>query len=119
MIIMLYDEALKHLDIGKEILSAESGDLESAHKAIVKAQDIITELMVSLDFDKGGDIAKTLFNLYMFFNKQLMEANVKKDPSVLTSIRGLLSELRSAWAEIIVNSAATGGGVENGINIAG
>ncbi|MDR1804020.1 MAG: flagellar export chaperone FliS, partial [Treponema sp.] len=78
LIIMLYDEAVKCLDRALElmVLSIEGkkdpGNIEKISKSIVKAQEIITELTVSLDFDQGGEIAKSLFSLYTWFNKELL-----------------------------------------------
>ena len=54
LIVMLYDEGLKQLKIAEGELGKEQSKLDVAHNAIIKAQDIITELMVSLDFEKGG-----------------------------------------------------------------
>ena len=74
--------------------------------------------MVSLDFDKGGDIALKLFGLYRFFNDQLMEANVQKDAAPLRSVRHFLNELRDAWAQIL-GKVPVQSGTTTGINIAG
>ncbi|MDR2589267.1 MAG: flagellar export chaperone FliS [Spirochaetales bacterium] len=100
LIVMLYDEAVKQIDLALKGLETRSKKLDSVHNAISKAQDIVTELMVSLDLDKGGDIGQSLFNLYMFFNRQLMEANVQKSPQPLRSVRNLLAQLRDSWAQI-------------------
>ena len=66
---------------------------------IIKAQDIVTELMVSLDFDKGGQIAKNLFGLYLYMNRRLIEANIQKDTGILDEVKKLLTELRAAWID--------------------
>jgi flagellar protein FliS len=126
LVIMLYDEAVKHLDRGLELLGAgtsgkvDPGKIEKIGKSILKTQEIITELMVSLDFEQGGDIAKNLFSLYTWFNKELLEANVKQDVRRITIIRNMVNELRGAWAEIIAKTAAD---MVNrpvgGVNIAG
>ena len=126
LIVMLYDEAVKHLDRGLEILNLNTGgkqkpgNIEKITRSVLKAQEIITELIVSLDFEQGGDIAKNLFSLYTWFNKELLEANISHDAHRITSIRNQLSELRSAWVEIAskANSETTGKTV-TGVNIAG
>jgi flagellar protein FliS len=74
--------------------------------------------MVSLDFDKGGEVAHNLFSLYMYFNRQMMQANLKKDAETLTSIRSQLNELREAWDQII-NKQGGSGESSGGVNIAG
>jgi flagellar protein FliS len=120
LIVMLYDEAIRRIDEAAGQLDQGSRKLDAVHNAIVKAQDCITELMVSLDFQKGGELAHNLFSLYVFFNRQLLDANMKKDASLLQQVRGLLSELRDAWHQI----SAKGGGEDRetgsgGVNIAG
>ncbi len=115
---MIYDEAVRQLDYAMEELGKSSPRFDLASNAIIKTQDLITELMVSLDFEKGGDIAQNLFSLYMFFNKQLMEANVKKDVDILKNVRRLVSDLRDAWHQAI-NKTQVKGQSSGGINIAG
>ena len=121
IIVMLYDEALKQIDVALKGLESETRQLDRIHNAICKAQDIFTELMTSLDFDNGGELAQNLFNLYMYFNNQLMEANVKKDVSYLRQVRPLVESLREAWQEAAKNTGDTdaGGGPRQGLNISG
>ncbi len=118
LIVMIYDEAIRQLDIATSELSRATPQLDVASNAIIKAQDLVTELTVSLDFDRGGNIAKGLFSLYMFFRRQLMEGNMKKNPELLSAVRSMLAELREAWVQI-----AKPGLEENtpvtGVNIAG
>jgi flagellar protein FliS len=126
LIIMLYDEAGKNLDRGLELLSLNAGgkknpgNIEKISKSIQKAQDIITELIVSLDFEQGGEIAKNLFSLYVWFNKELLEANISQDIDRIRAVRNQLNELRSAWAEIAAKAGSeTAGRAVTGVNIAG
>jgi len=126
LIIMLYDEAVKQLDLGLDLLSMECGgkknpaNIEKISKAILKAQEIITELTVSLDFEQGGEIAKSLFSIYTWFNKELIESNITHDVHRIMQVRNQLSELKSAWAEVASkNSSETAGKVVTGVNIAG
>jgi len=124
LIVMLYDEAVKQLDVALELLGLnKSGKrdpsrIEVIGKAIIKARDIITELMVSLDFDQGGEIAQNLFALYTWFNKELMEAHMSVDIARITDVRNMVNELRGAWVETSAKTSAQGRPVE-GVNIAG
>ncbi len=118
LIIMIYDEAVRQLDYAIEALEGKPQKFDLASNAIIKTQDLITELMVSLDFEKGGEIAQNLFSLYMFFNRQLMDANVKKDVAMLKSVLGFVSDLRDAWHQAI-NKTSVKGQTPGGINIAG
>ena len=125
LIIMLYDETVKSLDRALELLvlsdegKKDPGNIEKISKSILKAQEIITELTVSLDFDQGGEIAKSLFSLYTWFNKELLEANISQDTRRITAVRNQLGELRSAWVEIAAKTPETTGKSVSGVNIAG
>ncbi len=70
-------------------------------QALKKAMDIIDELLGSLDYEKGGIIARNLQALYKYMNKRILLADVKKDLAGLDEVIGMLAELLSAWKEII------------------
>ncbi|MFO7850553.1 MAG: flagellar export chaperone FliS [Spirochaetia bacterium] len=118
IIIMLYDEAIRELDKAVSLLDENTKELDKVNNSILRAQDMVTELMVSLDFDKGGEIAQGLFSLYMFFNRQMMQANVNKDMEPLKIVRSQLAELRESWDQII-NKSGNGKQSSGGVNIAG
>ena len=120
LIVMLDDGAIKNLNLAIDTFDNEHRKYDVVSNAIVKAQDIISELMVSLDFDKGGEIARNLFSLYTFMNNALLAANMKKDKQPLLDIKNMLMELREAWAEVARKGAAQAGAQERGgVNIAG
>jgi flagellar protein FliS len=126
LIIMLYGEAVRQLDQAVNLLELngsgkkDPGRIEKIGKAVVKTQEIISELMVSLDFEQGGEIANNLFALYNWFNRELMEANIEQDARRLANIRNLINELREAWQSIITTGAAETYNHEVvGVNIAG
>lgn len=100
IIVMLYDEALKQIDVAIQKLGDGVESIDVASAAILKTHDIVTELAVSLDMDQGGEIAKKLYNLYDFFSRQLIQANVKKDADILRSVRIQIASLRESWHEI-------------------
>jgi len=97
---MLYDGAIKSLNIAIELMEKKDSKLDVVSNNIIKAQDIVSELMVSLDFEKGGEIAKNLFGIYMYMNRELLSANVKKEIGPLKTVRKFLMDLREAWNEI-------------------
>jgi flagellar protein FliS len=126
LLLMLYDEAIKQLDRALELLELnisgkkDPGRIEQIGKSIMKTQEIITELMVSLDFEQGDEIAKNLFALYNWFNRELLEANIRQDIQRIMIIRDMMNDLRSAWRQIAAKSAAETANREvSGVNIAG
>jgi len=98
LIVMLYDGAIKFLTIALDNMTPRKYDV--VNNNIIKAQDIITELTLSLNMDAGGEISQNLFNLYMYFKKRLLEANVNKDPEIVKHTIKLLKDLRDAWEQI-------------------
>lgn len=101
LLLMIYDHCIKYCKVA--IDSINSHNIEGRTKAIFKIQDGITELICSLDFDKGGEIAKNLYRLYDFYNRHLVEANVKNSVKHIEDVQNMLLELRSAWAVAVDN----------------
>lgn len=98
LILMLYDGALASLHHAAKAL--ENDDSNTAHSHILKAQDILSELLSSLNVEQGGEIAQNLRQLYLYAINRLVQANIRKDRSLLEEVEGYIRDLRSAWAEI-------------------
>ena len=111
LVVLLYEEAVRQLTLASSLFSEDSNlpvqNIERFGKSILKSQEIITELQVSLDMEKGGEIAKNLMALYIFFNRQLTDANIKKDKAIGESILKMMSELCEAWRQAAASSATT------------
>jgi len=120
LVVMLYDGALKYLGLALEALDARHQRYDRASEYLIRTQDIITELMVSLDFDQGREIARNLFNLYLWMNHQLLQGNITKSCVPLEQVKKLLVELRGVWVEVAdkpgLESVPRAAG---GVNIAG
>ncbi len=120
LIVMLYDGAIRHLGLALDQFSGGHRAYDKVNTHLVAAQDIVSELMASLDFEKGGAIAKNLFSLYSFMNRRLLDGNLRKDPAPLAEVKKMLGDLREAWEEL-----STRKGLEEnaapatGVNIAG
>ena len=100
LIVMMYNGALRFLTVARQKIDA--GDTEGAHKSLVRGQEIILELMVSVDTSVGS-VAQNLFDLYEFMHRHLVEANVKKDPEMVGEVVSLLRELLQAWEQAIAS----------------
>lgn len=125
LIIILYDEAIKQIgaavSLFDENIKAEPARIEKINKCVVKGQEIITELMASLDMEAGGEISRNLLSLYTFFNQQLLEGNIGKAPEKLVFVKNMMEQLRFAWVEVVNTTAVPAPlqSVPAGINIAG
>jgi len=106
LIVMLYDEAVKQLTKATELLNLNTkekkdpGRIEQISKAVMKTEEIITELTVSLDFEQGGEISRNLFALYTWFNRELVEANINSDINRILTVKNMLSDLRNTWSAV-------------------
>lgn len=103
LLLMLYDGAVKDIDMSKKAI--ENNDMKTAHEQIVKAQNIVLELISTLNMDY--EISKSLFSLYEYLHYQLVQANIKKDISMLDEVRSFLLELKETWEEAIKKAAPT------------
>lgn len=106
LLIMLYDGLLLSLKQAKEAIDAKNSG--ESHRYLVKAQDIVDELMISLNMDY--EISHHLYQLYDFWKYQLVQANIKKDHQTIDSVLGLVAEMRETWASVVnpVQSEAAG-----------
>jgi flagellar secretion chaperone FliS len=93
--LMLYNGAIKFLQQSK--MAIESKDLAKANSLIMKTQDIVTELLVTLNMDY--EISNSLAALYEYMKQKLIEANMKKDIETLDEVIGMLQELRTTWQQ--------------------
>jgi len=95
---MLYDGALRFMEAGKHAMLAK--DLEKQSQNLQRAQKIVLELMSCLDMAAGADIAKNLLALYTYALDQLVQANLKDDPTGIDRSIRIFSELRESWVTI-------------------
>jgi flagellar protein FliS len=95
--LMLYNGCIKFIKQGK--LAIENKDLESKNIYLQKAQNIIRELMVTLD--QKQDVAKSMMQMYDYMNRRLIEANIKNDTDILDEVEGFVTEFRDTWKQVI------------------
>jgi len=98
LVLICYEGAIESLKIGKQKVIEK--DYEEKGRALTKAQDIINELLCSLDFEKGGAIARNLDSLYNYMLRRILHVEINKDISAIEEVIGMLNELKSAWEEI-------------------
>ena len=72
-------------------------DIVGKNQSISRATKIIIGLKGSLDFDKGGELARNLDDLYDYATRRLLKANIRNDIEAVQEIKGLLGEINGAW----------------------
>jgi len=98
LVVMLYQGAVRFTRLA--IAAMEQKDPKTAHTNLVRAQDIIVELLGSLNRDAGGQIAGQLASVYDYCFRRLVAANIHKDPAPAREVVGILRDLGTAWQEI-------------------
>jgi flagellar protein FliS len=97
LILMLYEGALRFANFAKKAIN--EGNIEDKVKYIIKTSNIFIELINSLDFEKGGDIAYYLNGLYGYQLELLAKANLENEPKYLDDVIRVLKGLIEAWKE--------------------
>lgn len=101
ILIMLYDKAIQDLKIAKELIKDENWQNKiKANEKIFHAQEIITELMSTLNFEKGGNISTNLLSIYSFLNKELENVLLKKEIHKIDNVIKQLQELSFTWKKL-------------------
>lgn len=109
LVLMMYDGTLKALALALEAFAQPAENpqrIEQINRELLKAQRILAELQGTLNFDAGGEVARTLHRLYDYHNRRLLEANLRKQVEPVIEVERLVRELRDAWAEMLAKQDA-------------
>ena len=97
LVVMLYDGLARFLARGAAAIRAE--DIGAAGTALQRAGAILDELLATLD-PAAGEMAERLSGIYLFCKRELLAAQIKRDPKRVERVAKLLGELRESWAAI-------------------
>lgn len=124
LVVLLYEAAVKQLSAASALFTPDTkiqaANIEKYNNCLQKAQAIITELQVSLDMDKGGEIARNLMSLYVYFNSELMNAAINQDKKKVDFVKDMMNQLTESWRQAAASTAnAPAAAVANAVNIEG
>lgn len=95
LLIMLIDGAIRFCKQG--IKAIDENNPTEANQYLGKVQDIVSELIITLD--RKASVADGLLRLYEYFNFRLIEANVQKKAEPAAEVLGYLIELKEVWIQ--------------------
>ena len=95
--LMLYNGCLKFINLAKKAI--QENNISEKNMNIQKAQNIISELMVTLNMDI--EISKQMMAMYDYIHRRLIEANLKNDVAILEECEGFVTEFRDTWKQVI------------------
>ena len=93
--LMLYDGGIKFMNIAK--YNMEQDRLENAHVALIRAQDIVLELMTTLNMEY--EVSNNFEELYQFVMDSLVLANIDKDIKPIEEALDIFTDMRDTWKE--------------------
>jgi flagellar protein FliS len=110
LVLMLYDGALRFLE--KSLTGFAQDDPAEFNQTIgnnlLRAQQIVHELNVSLNVEAGGEVAANLRRLYEYLDRRLLESNIKKQEGGIKEVIARITVLRDAWATMLSGSSSIG-----------
>lgn len=98
LVVMLYDGIGRFLR--QAAVAVNEGDSATASARMQRAEAIISELQVTLDHERGGEISGRLDAIYSFWRRHIDQARIDQDPDKLLQVVAQAAELRTAFAAI-------------------
>lgn len=122
--LMLYDGAIRFAMQGRDALVRE--DYETSYQRLTRAQNIITEMQLGLNYEVNRELCERVSSIYNFIFRKLVEANVNRDPNAIDDALRVLRVERETWQILVekVNQVREAGNpnagpTEHGISIEG
>lgn len=103
---LLYEHLIKNLT--RASVQIEAGDLEGKATSLGLAHRIVTELLSSLDRERGGELAGRLASIYVFLAGEILTVGRSLDTAYLQRLIELVSELHGAWVQAAEEVAPRG-----------
>jgi flagellar protein FliS len=98
LIVIVFDHVLVNLRRAR--VAIEAGNIERRAQALGKAREGVMELMVSIDVERGGEVANNLRALYSFVVREILEIGRTRDKARLDAVVNVVGNLRDAFATI-------------------
>lgn len=115
LLIMLFEGAIKFLNMAKAGL--QNSDIVMANQNLIKTQNIVNELMVTLNMDYP--VSKNLYQLYDYMNYRLIQANIKKDVAMVDEVLNHMTELKDTFSQAAIKAKGEQAKVVGGVNFQG
>lgn len=96
LLLMLFEGAIRFCK--EAMLGVDQKNFQLANEKSIRVQNIINELIITLDRERGGEVAENLLSIYNYINQRLIEANLKKDKAIFEEVLGHLNELHEAFS---------------------
>ena len=92
---MIYDAIVKFLN--QAIVAMEKKDYMRCNQLMLRVQELIRELQMTLDFEY--DLSQEFYDLYDYMHRRLVEANLSQSTEILEEVLGMARQFRDTWKE--------------------
>lgn len=103
LVVLLYDHLL--LSLRRARTAMEANDRDALSECLEKSRNVLTELLVTLDHERGGEVAANLSALYSFLLGELVQVGIRPDTARLDRVAHMIGELRDAFAQVSSTAA--------------
>lgn len=86
--------------LGKAILAIEKKEHVEMGRCLSRATEIITESMLRLNYEDGGELVENLTKIYDWWTREIFEASTLKDTARLAMVSNHMGEIRQAWEQL-------------------
>ena len=95
LIQMLFDGLLESLASARGHI--ENGNIMAKSNALSRAGRIVVGLQGALDFERGGELAQNLHELYAYMTRRILHVNASNDLETLAEVSSLVRDISDAW----------------------
>jgi flagellar protein FliS len=95
LIQMLFDGLIESLASASGHI--QNNAIEQKSKALSRAGRIVVGLQGALDFERGGELAENLNELYAYITRRLFHVNAHNDLAALEEVKTLIKDISQAW----------------------
>ena len=95
LVVVVFDQLVVNLERAR--IAMERQDPELRVTSLTRSRNIVSELLATLDFEKGGRIATQLADLYQYMLYELVDIGQRGDVVTMRKLVNVASNLRDGF----------------------
>jgi len=105
--LMLIEGALRNVERTRRLW--QEGKDEEAGEALIRAQQIISEMLCGLSREVESELARKVASVYIFIFRSLVDAHTRRSESKLDEALSVLETERDTWRQVCERSGVASG----------
>lgn len=97
LVVILFDAAID--DMRRAVSAIQASNVEERANAVRHAMLILQQLQGTLDFERGGQVAKQFEQFYNLIRAKLLESQLRNSPELMGQQIQYMSEVRDCWVD--------------------